>query len=95
MSERIRLTANGTWVDWRVECENAWEALRSMRESEEEFQQKLQRPYPIGMSEMSVVSALMDYKGRLEEIIRVTRCYSTGEAKLLNEQARKYLERLD
>jgi len=95
MSERIRLTANGTWVDWRVECENAWEALRSMCDSEEEFKKKLQRSYPIGMSEMSVVSALMDYKGRLENIMSATENHDTDEAKSLNEKARKYLERLD
>ena len=95
MSERIRLTANGTWVDWRVECENAWEALRSMCESEEEFQKKLQRPYPRGLHRDSVTEAFMQYQDRLEAIIDATDYLGTDESKLLNEQARKYLERLD
>jgi flagellar biosynthesis chaperone FliJ len=92
MSERIRLTADGTWVDWRVECENAWEALRSMCESEEEFQKKLQRPYPRGLHQDSVTKAFMQYQDRLEEIIDSTAYHGTDEAKSLNEKARKYLK---
>ena len=64
-----------------------------MCQDEEEFEQKLKRPYPMGLHQESVTEAFSQYTGRLEEIDDATIGYLMDEAKALNEKARKYLDR--